>query len=186
MGSMNDITRGSTLKLNGQLWEVTEHLHARTGQRKPTVKAKLRNLQTGKVIENQFKPSDDVEFVRIETKPMEYLYQNGSNYVFMNQSTYEQPEIPKDVVGEDVLKFLKEGMVCDFRYNGDEVIGISLPDVIELEVTFAPPHARGDTATSDYKPVEVETGVEIKVPPFIKQGEIVKIDTRTGEYSGRA
>lgn len=185
MGSMNDITRGSTIELNNQMWEVTEHLHARTGQRKPTVWTKLRNLKTGKVIENQFKPSDKVNFIRIETKPMEYLYRDGQNYVFMNQETYEQPSLPKDTI-EHMLDFLIEGTVCSFRFNGEEVIGVDLPDIMEFEVTNAPPHVRGDTATNDYRAVTVSSGAQVKVPPFIKKGEIIKIDTRTKEYAGRA
>lgn len=185
MGNMNDITRGSTLRFNDQLWEVTDHLHARTGQRKPTMWTKLKNLKTGKVIENQFRSTDKVDFVRIEAKDMEYLYRDGNNYVFMNQETYEQPAIPGDMV-EGILPFLMEGLVCVFRYDEDEIVGISLPDVIEFEVIDAPPHVRGDTATNDMRPVTIETGTEVKAPPFIKKGEKIKIDTRTGEYIGRA
>lgn len=185
MGSMNDITRGSTISLNDQMWEVTEHLHARTGQRKPTVWTKLRNLKTGKVIENQFKPSDKVDFIRIESKPMEYLYRDGQNYVFMNQETYEQPAIPKDVV-EHMLDFLVEGTVCNFRFNEEEIVGVDLPDIMEFEVTDAPPHVRGDTATNDLREVTVSSGAKVKVPAFIKAGEIIKIDTRSKEYAGRS
>lgn len=185
MGSMNDITRGSTLQLNSELWEVTEHLHARTGMRKPTVKAKLRNLKSGKVIEHQFRPTDKVDFIRIETRQMEYLYRENQNFVFMNQETFEQPSIPKEYV-EGMLDFLQEGTVCDFRYNGEEIVGISLPDIIEVEVTEAPPHVKGDTANAEYRAVTIATGAEVKVPPFIGVGELIKIDTRTGEYAGRA
>jgi elongation factor P len=185
MGSMNDITRGSTIDLNQQLWEVIEHLHARTGQRKPTVWTKLRNLRTGKVTEHQFKPSDKVHFVRIETTPMEYLYRDGQSYVFMNQETYEQPSLPKELI-EHMLDFLIEGTVCSFRFNESDIVGTSLPDIMEFEVIDAPPHVRGDTATNDYRAVTISSGTQVKVPPFIKQGEIIKIDTRTKEYSGRA
>lgn len=184
MGSMNDITRGSTLILNDQIWEVTEHLHARTGQRKPTVWTKLRNYLTGKVIEHQFNPSSNVEFARIDSKTMEYLYRDTAGYVFMDQETYEQPIIAADLL-EGSLDFLHEGLVCTLYYHDEKVIKVSLPDMIELEVTEAPPHVRGDTATNDYRPVTVSTGAEVKVPPFISAGEKIKIDTRTGEYSGR-
>jgi len=181
---MNDITRGSTIYLNDGIWEVLEHLHARTGMRKPTVWTKMRNIKSGKVMEHQFRPTDTVDFARIDTQPMEYLYRDGQTYVFMNKDTYEQPAISKELV-EDLLPYLIEGTICSFRLNGDEIIGITLPDVIEVEVTDAPPHVRGDTATSDYRPVIISTGAEVKVPPFIKQGEVIKIDTRTGEYVGR-
>lgn len=185
MASMNDITRGSTLRLHDQLWEVTEHLHARTGQRKPTVWTKLKNLRTGKVIENQFRSTDKVDFVRIESKHMEYLYRDGKNYVFMDQETYEQPAIPSEMVA-GLLAFLKEGTVCDFRYDEETIVEIRLPEVLEVEVTEALPHVRGDTATHDYRPVTIETGTKIQVPPFIQKGEKIKIDTRSGEYLGRA
>jgi elongation factor P len=185
MGSMNDITRGSTLRLNDQLWEVVEHLHARTGMRKPTVKAKMRNLITGKVIEHQFRPTDTVDFVRIDTKPMEYLYREGQNFVFMDHATFEQPIIEKKYI-EPLTPFLLEGMNCEFRYEGETIVGVALPDIVEIEVTDAPPHIKGDTANAEYRAVTIATGAEIKVPPFIQQGEMIKIDTRTGDYVGRA
>ena len=158
--------------------------HARTGQRKPTVRAKMRNFHSGKVIENQFNPNDTVEFVRIERRAMEYLYRDGNNYVFMNPETYEQPAIPSEQV-EHMLKFLTEGLTCTFSAVGDEVIRIDLPESIDLEVTVCPPHAKGDTASSDLKPVEVSTGIEVKVPPFIKQGDVIRVNTETGDYMSR-
>jgi elongation factor P len=184
MGSMNDITRGSMIRFKDALWEVTDNLHARTGQRKPTMWTRLRNFKTGKVVENQFTQSDNVEFVRIVAKRMEYLYRDGNSYVFMDKETYEQPSLAKEFVAH-ALDYMLEGLECDFLYDDDEILKIRLPDVVEIEVTEAMPHARGDTATNDLMPVTIATGATVRVPPFIKVGDQVKIDTRTGAYLGR-
>ena len=184
MGSMNDITRGVALVLNGGLWEVLDHLHARTGMRKPTVWTKLKNYKSGKVLEHQFTASDTVDIVRLENKPMEYLYRDGNNFVFMNPVSYEQPAISKDLL-EHAIPYLTEGLVCNFLLNDEEIIRIDLPTTVEVEVIEAPPYAKGDTASTDYRPVTVKTGMVVKVPPFITQGTIIKIDTSSGEYLGR-
>jgi len=183
-GSMNDITRGSVVLYRDQLWEVTEHLHARKGQQRPTVKAKLKNLITGRVIENQFNQSETVEFARIDTVPLQYLYRDGGNFVFMDQETFEQPEVPEKLV-EHFTDYLIEGLICEFKYHGEKIVSVAPPPSVEIEVTDAPPHARGDTAGAELRPVTISTGATVKAPPFINTGDIIKIDTRTGDYSGR-
>ena len=186
MGSMNDIGRGSVIVRDGELWEVTDHLHARTGMKKPTMWTKLKNYKTGKVVEHQFHPSDNVQFATIESKEMEYLYRDGEFLVFMDQGTFDQPQVPVEML-EERLPYLQEGAPCRFYYHGEQIGRVTIPDTIVVEVTNAPPYARGDTASGgDYRPVEVNTGLTVKVPPFIQEGQKIKIDTRTGEYLGKA
>src|SRR3546814_223252 len=144
----------------------------------------MRNVRTGKLVEYRFRTDEEVEIARVETNDYQYLYDEGDFYVVMDNTTYEQYNIPKHLFG-DTARFLKEGMDVIVAFESDEPIIAQLPTSIELEITYSEPAVKGDTSTGAMKNATVETGVEIKVPLFINQGDRVKVDTRTGNYIER-
>lgn len=184
MISSNDFKRGTVIKLDGTLFSVVEFLHVKPGKGGAFVRTKLKNLVKGTVVEKTFRAGEKVEDVRVERRPMQYLYDEGDSVVFMDQETYDQEHISKDVIG-DVLKFLKEEDVVDISMHEGEPVSIDPPESVILKVTYAEPGVRGDTATNVQKPVKVETGAEVRVPLFINEGDFIKINTQSGEYMER-
>jgi elongation factor P len=184
MISSNDFKRGTVIKLDGNLFSVVEFLHVKPGKGGAFVRTKLKNLVKGTVVEKTFRAGEKVEDVRVEKRPMQYLYDEGDSVVFMDQETFDQEHISKDVIG-NVLKFLKEEDVVDISMHEGEPISIDPPESVVLKVTYAEPGVKGDTATNVQKPVKVETGAEVKVPLFINEGDFVKINTQSGEYMER-
>ncbi len=148
------------------------------------VQTKLRNLRTGSAFENRFRPGESVEIVRVERRRFQYLYPEGEHLCFMDQETYEQMHVSRNLFG-DAVRFLKEGEICEIALDGETPIEGELPITVELEVTETEPGVRGDTATGGSKRATVETGAVVNVPLFIEQGEVLKIDTRSGEYLER-
>lgn len=184
MAKASDIKSGNILRFNGELVSVEEFLHRTPGNLRAFYQAKMRNVKTGKLVEYRFRVDEEVEICRVETSDYQYLYEDGDYLVVMDNATYEQFNIPKALFGKSV-KFLKEGMNVIVAFESEEPIMAETPSHVELEITYSEPAVKGDTSTSASKYATVETGVEIKVPMFINQGDKVKIDTRTGEYVER-
>ena len=179
-----DFKNGVTFDMNGQVMQVIEFQHVKPGKGAAFVRTKLKNVITGAVTETTFNPTDKFQDARIDRKEMQYLYSDGDLYYFMDMESYEQIPLSADKLG-DTFKFVKENDMCNIKsYNGN-VFAVDPPMFVELEVTATEPGVRGDTATGATKPATVETGAEVKVPLFINVGDVIKIDTRTGEYLNR-
>jgi len=185
MISSNDFRNGTTIEYDGSVWRVIEFMHVKPGKGSAFVRTKLKNVKTGAIRETTFRAGEKVPRARIETREMQYLYNDGENYTFMDTETYEQINIPRAQL-EYELNFLKENMNCSIVQDQGEIIGIDLPNTVELEVIDTEPGIRGDTATGGSKSATVETGYTLQVPFFINVGDKVVIDTRSGEYVSRA
>ena len=185
MISAGDFRNGVTFELDGQVVQVIEFQHVKPGKGAAFVRTKYKNVITGAVVEKSFNPNDKYPTAFIERKDMEYSYEDGGLYYFMDTETWEQIPISADILG-DSCKFVKENMVCKILSYKGNVFGVEPPNFVELKVTKTDPGFKGDTATNATKPATLETGAEIKVPLFIDEGEVIQIDTRTGEYMGRA
>ena len=185
MISAGDFRNGITFEMDGNVVQVIEFQHVKPGKGAAFVRTKYKNVITGAVVERSFNPTDKYPTAYIERKDMQYLYSDGDLYYFMDMETYEQQPIDKSKLGP-AFQFVKENMeVKVLSYKGN-VFGVEPPNFVELEVTETDPGFKGDTATNATKPATLETGAEIKVPLFINQGYMIRIDTRTGEYMERA
>lgn len=185
MVSAGDFRNGLTFEMDGQVMQVIEFQHVKPGKGAAFVRTKLRNIMTGAVVERTFSPSDKFPEAYVERKDMQYLYNDGNLYYFMDTDTYEQIPVNESMLGDE-FRFVKENTSCKIlSYKGD-VFGIDVPSFVELEVTETEPGFRGDTATNTTKPATLETGAIIKVPLFIEVGDLLKIDTRSGDYIERA
>ena len=185
MISAGDFRNGITFELDGNVVQVIEFQHVKPGKGAAFVRTKYKNVITGAVVERSFNPTDKYPTAYIERKDMQYLYSDGDLYYFMDMETYEQQPIDSSKLGP-AFQFVKENMdVKVLSYKGN-VFGVEPPNFVELEVTETDPGFKGDTATNATKPATLETGAEIKVPLFINQGDMIRIDTRTGEYMERA
>ena len=180
-----DFRNGITFDMDGQVMQVIEFQHVKPGKGAAFVRTKLRNVITGAVVEKTFSPTDKYNDARIDRKDMQYLYADDDFYHFMDVETYDQIDLPKDEVG-DALKFVKENEMVKVCSHEGNVFSVEPPISVELEVTETEPGVKGDTATGATKPAIVETGASVLVPLFVNQGDKIKIDTRTGEYSSRA
>ncbi len=173
-----------TIRLDGALYTVVEFQHVNPGNWRAFVRTKLKNLKTGKVIENRFRAGENVEVVRIDQREYQYIYRDGGSFVFMDKETYEQISLDGDIIG-DGGQFVKEGEIVEITFNGTEPIGVELPIVVDLKVIETVPGVKGNTASGGSKPASVESGATVNVPFFINEGDIIKVDTRTGEYIER-
>ena len=180
-----DFRNGKTFEMDGKVYQVVEFQHVKPGKGAAFVRTKMRNVETGAVTETSFNPTAKFDEAFVERKDMEYSYNDGDLYYFMDMETYDMLPISKDMLG-DAFKFVKENMSCKVMSYKGSVFGVEPPNFVELEVTETDPGFKGDTATNVTKPATVETGAEIKVPLFINPGDKIKIDTRTGEYLERA
>lgn len=184
MISAGDFRNGITIEYEGNVYQIMEFQHVKPGKGAAFVRTKLKNIINGGVVEKTFRPTEKCPQARIDRKDMQYLYADGDLYNFMDTETYDQIALNGDTVG-DALKFVKENeMVKICSYNGG-VFAIEPPLFVELEITDTEPGFKGDTATGATKPAIVETGAKVMVPLFVSQGEVIKIDTRTGEYLSR-
>ena len=184
MISVNDLKTGLTLELDNGLWSVIEILHVKPGKGAAFVKTKLKKIETGQVVERTFRAGEKVAKAQLDKKEMQYLYNDGELYYFMDQDTYEQIPIMKDLLG-DTLNFIKENMTANIAFFNGSPISVEAPNFVELEITFCEPGVKGDTATGGSKPATLETGYIIQVPFFVNQGDTIRVDTRTGEYMSR-
>ncbi|MCT1530811.1 elongation factor P [Sphingobacterium daejeonense] len=184
MAKASDVKSGNILRFNGELVSVEDYIHRTPGNLRAFYQARMRNVKTGKLVEYRFRTDEEVEIARVETNDYQYLYEDGEFFVVMDNETYEQFNIPKVLFG-DSARFLKEGMNVIVAFESEEAIMAQTPASVELEITYTEPAVKGDTSTNALKNATVETGVEIRVPLFINQGDRVKVDTRTGDYMER-
>lgn len=185
MISAGEFRNGVTFEMDGKVMQVVEFQHVKPGKGAAFVRTKIRNVITGAVVETSFNPSDKFENAYVERKNMEYSYNDGDLYYFMDGETYELEPIGKDLLG-DSFRFVKENMACTVSAYKGKVFSVEPPNFVELEIVETDPGFKGDTATNVTKPAILETGAEVKVPLFIDQGDKIRIDTRSGEYLERA
>ena len=184
MISSNDFRTGTSIELDGSVWRVVEFLHVKPGKGAAFVRTKLKNVQSGSVVERTFRAGETVPQAILEKSVMQHTYRDGEQYVFMDMETYDEAQLSEEQIGTQV-KYLKEEMeVTVLRWNG-QVLEVDLPNSVVLEVTETDPGVKGDTATGGTKPAKVETGAQVMVPLFISIGERIKIDTRNDSYLGR-
>ncbi len=184
MISAGDFRNGVTIELEGNIFQIIEFQHVKPGKGAAFVRTKLKNIISGGVVEKTFRPTEKCPTAHIDRKDMQYLYNDGDLFYFMDTESYDQVAINKDAVG-DSLKFVKENEMCKVCSHKGNVFAIEAPLFVELVVTETEPGFKGDTATGATKPATVETGATVAVPLFVDQGETIKIDTRTGEYLSR-
>jgi elongation factor P len=184
MISSNDFRPGVSIELDGSVWRVIEFLHVKPGKGSAFVRTKLKNVQTGSVLERNFRAGETVPQAVIEKSTMQHTYKDGDDYVFMDMETYEEGRLSSKQIG-DRVKYLKEGMEVNVVRWNEQVMEVELPNSVVLEVTQTDPGVKGDTATGGTKPAIVETGAQVMVPLFITTGERIKVDTRTDSYLGR-
>jgi len=185
MINSQDIKNGTCIRMDGKLYFCIEFLHVKPGKGNTIMRTKLKDVVSGRVLERRFNIGEKLEDVRVERRPFQFLYKEGSDYIFMNQETYDQAPIAHDLItGVD---FMKEGMIVEVVSDAstETVLFAEVPVKVQLQVTYTEPGLKGDTATNATKPATVETGAEVRVPLFINEGEIIEIDTRDGSYQGR-
>jgi len=184
MISTNQFKIGMTISLDGVLFTILDFQHVKPGKGQAFVRTKLRNLKTNAVIDRTFRAGEKVELAHIERRPMQYLYRDQTNYLFMDLENFEQHPLSSHQIA-DSQRYLKEGQEVEILFYQNKPIGIELPVIVDLEVTETDPGLRGDTATGGTKPATLETGLVVQVPLFVQRGDRVRVDTRTGEYVTR-
>ena len=184
MISAGDFRNGITIEMDNNIYQIIEFQHVIPGKGAAFVRTKLKNIKSGGVVEKTFRPTEKCPQARIDRKDMQYLYEDGDLYYFMDTETYDQVALNTDTVG-DALKFVKENEMCKVCSHNGSVFSVEPPLFVELEITETEPGFKGDTATGASKPAVVETGATVYVPLFVNQGDKIKIDTRTGEYLSR-
>jgi elongation factor P len=184
MASSNDLKNGMVLKIEGQLWAVIEFQHVKPGKGPAFVRTKLRSVISGKVVDKTFNAGAKIETANVDRRDMQYLYNDGSGYVFMDTSDFDQLSVPAEVVG-DVANFMLENQNATVALHEGSALYVELPPSVVLEITYTEPGLQGDRSTGGSKPATLETGYQIQVPLFIENNTKVKVDTRTGDYLGR-
>ncbi len=185
MATTNDLKNGMTLSIDGQLWSVVEFQHVKPGKGGAFVRTKLKNVMSGKVVDRTFNAGVKVEIANVDKREMQYLYREGEDFVFMDTTDYDQPRIPAATVG-GASDYLLEEQMAVIAFNDGVPLYVELPAAVELTVSQTDPGLQGDRSTGGTKPATLETGAQIQVPLFITTGEKIKVDTRTGDYLGRA
>jgi len=184
MATTSDLRPGIVIRYNGELCTVLESVHRTPGNLRAFYQVKMRNLNNGKLLENRFRSGEEIDLVRIDRKPMQYLYRDGDKMVFMDTETYDQVYIEETIVGS-AAGFLKESGEANISFNGTQVVGIELPPHVVLAISYTEPGVKGDTATGATKPAQLESGATVQVPLFVNEGDVIRVDTRTGEYLDR-
>ena len=184
MATVSDISKGSFVRYNNELMVVLEYEHRTPGNLRAFYQVKLRNVRSGKLAEERFRPGDSIEIVRVETKDYQFVYRDGESFVFMDNETFDQVYVDAVLVG-DGAGYLKEGINVLISFDGDTAVNVELPSSVELEITYTEPGVKGDTATRTLKKATLETGAVVSVPLFINIGEKIRIDTRNGAYMDR-
>ena len=184
MAAVSEFRNGMAIMHNGDIWVVAEFQHFNPGNWRAMIRTKLKHAKSGRVVEHTFRMTDKIEEVRLDMKDMQYLYEADGNLYFMDSENYEQTFISAELLG-DQTRFLKEGNLCHIMFHEGSAISAELPFFIELKITEAEPAVKGDTATGVMKNAVIETGAKIQVPLFIKEGDKIKIDTRSGKYLER-
>ena len=186
MATTADFRNGMVISMDGVLWSIMWFQHHKPGKGNTVVRSKLRNVLTGNVLEKTFRAGERIDEVRLEHRPIQYSYNDGEFYYFMDQQTFDQIPLAAAVIGEDQLKYLKEGMEVDGLVHGDNVISVELPFFVILAITQTDPGVRGDTATGGTKPATLETGAVVQVPLFLNEGDVIRVDRREDKYMERA
>ncbi len=186
MATTADFRNGLCIEHNNNLWQIIEFQHVKPGKGPAFVRTKLKNLNTGRVLDNTFNSGVKINIIRIENRKYQFLYKDDNGYHFMNMSDYEQIFLPESLI--NAPNFLKEGQEVDILFHAEkeEALSCELPTHVELKIVYTEPGVKGDTATNTLKPAKLETGVNINVPLFINEGEKIKVDTREGKYIERA
>ena len=181
----NDLRNGMTLALDEGLFAVVEFQHVKPGKGGAFVRTKLKNVRTGAVLERTFRADERVEQAIVQKREMQYLYNDGSDYVFMDTVSYDQVHVPRTTLG-DAANYLKEGDSAHLQFYESEIVGVDLPAAVDLTVAQTEPGVQGDRVSGARKPATLETGLVVQVPLFVNPGERIKVDTRTGQYINRA
>ncbi len=184
MPTTSDFRPGLVIKYNGEPWTIVEFQHVNPGNWRAFVRTKLKNIKSGKVIENRFRAGESIEVIRIERKEYQFLYRDSTGYVCMDKETYDQMTVPAELMGAGAA-LLKDGESVDILMSETEITAVELPITVELKVAETVPGIKGDSATAGTKPAKLETGATVNVPLFINEGDMVKVDTRTGGYVER-
>ena len=184
MISTNDFQTGMTIELDGELYTILDYDHVKPGKGGAFIQTELKNIDTGSIINKRFRSGEKVAKAHIEAKKYQFLYRDGDKYVFMDNETYEQIELSADMLG-NATNYLKENLEIEIEFYREKVVGVKVPNFVELAVADAPPAIKGNTVSGGSKKVTLESGAEVKVPLFIEAGDILKIDTRSGEYIER-
>ena len=184
MISVNDLKTGLTLQLDNGLWSVVEFLHVKPGKGAAFVRSKLKNVETGQVVEKTFRAGEKVAKATLDRREMQYLYKEGNDYVMMDMESYEQIPVPENHIG-DSKKYLKENMNVQVLFHDGKIIGLDIPAHVELEVVDTPPTEKGNTSQGCTNPATLETGAVVNVPFFVVNGDVIRVDTRTNEYLDR-
>ena len=185
MASTSDFKNGLVLNIDGQLWSIIEFQHVKPGKGPAFVRTKLKNVLSGKVVDKTFNAGVKVDTATVDRRDMQYLYKDGDQYVFMDVSDYDQIFVSPEIVG-DAVRFLLENQQVIMAFHEGNPLYLELPASVVLEITYTEPGLQGDRSNAGTKPATIETGYEIQVPLFIEQGTKVKVDTRSGDYLGRA
>lgn len=185
MISVTDLRNGTKVEMDGALWECLEYQHQKIGRGGAKVVAKFRNMETGGSVERTFNAGEKLQDIFIDYKSMQYLFSDGELFTFMDMETFDQPMLSREQIGE-AAKWLKPNTEVTVDYFRDKPLKVTLPNVMQLEIVETDPGVKGDTVSGGTKPAKLETGATVAVPLFIDQGTVVKVDTRTGEYLGRA
>jgi elongation factor P len=185
VATTNDLKNGMTLSLDGQLWNVVEFQHVKPGKGGAFVRTKLKNVLSGKVVDRTFNAGVKVDVASVDKREMQYLYREGDDFVFMDLQDYDQPHVPAAVVG-DAADYLLPEQTAVIAFNEGSALYVELPAAVELTVSQTDPGLQGDRSTGGTKPATLETGAQIQVPLFISTGSKIRVDTRSGEYLGRA
>ncbi len=180
-----DIRPGNIIEYEKGIWKVAKTQHTQPGKGGAFMQVEMKNLIDGRKTNVRFRSQDTVEKVRLDTKDFQYLYAEGDMYTLMDTETYEQPTLSREQIGE-AAKYLKPNVEVTVEYYQDKPLKVTLPNVVELEITMTDPGVKGDTVSGGSKPAELETGATVNVPLFVERGEVVRVDTRSGEYLGRA
>jgi elongation factor P len=182
---VNELRNGVTFELDGQLYRVIDYSHHKPGRGKATIRVKIRDFRSGSVVEKTFNSGDRVQDIRLDYRTSQYLYREDQLYTFMDTETYDQPTLNASILG-DAIQFLTEGLEVKLTFHGAEPLEIELPSAVDLKVTEAETGVKGDTATGATKSVTTETGLKVSVPLFIEAGNVIRVDTRSGDYVTRA
>lgn len=180
-----DIRRGMAVKYRDDVWTVVDFQHVAKGNKRSLMQVKLKSLSTGNAIEERFRVSDSLEDVYVDKRQMEYSYSSGDSHFLMDSQSYEQVPIPLEIIGDQV-GYLTSGTALEVHFFEGRPITVILPNTVDLKIVETPPMVKGSTATNQYKKAKLETGIEIQVPAFVETGEVMRVDTRSGQYVERA
>ena len=184
MASTADFRNGLTILYDGEIFRMVEFQHVKPGKGGAFVRTKIKNVRTGRVLDPTFRSGEKIEIVRLESRKLQFLYQDPNGYVFMDNETYDQQHLPGHLV-EEVIDLMKENTEVDVLFHGEEALGIELPQTVDLRIVQTEPNDKGDTASGSKKPAKLETGATVNVPFFVSEGELIRVDTKKREYVER-